>query len=195
MNPSFQQMLGLRVAPLLHFYAAQNLGGYQKIVKAALHNNANRVDSFTRMKRGFEFGMAIGAVFALQDAICGPNSAVGCMELALWAGPLISHLTTQTVSDETQGGGNFNNRFTDNQALLGFMIGAQWSYLVCQTCQLPTMLTLGGQLNFHGNPDNTSGRSPQFNFQYDGLFNTGTEALFWFGVSFQLNQLFSQLSR
>ena len=194
MNPTFQQMLGLRVAPLLHFYMGQNLSGYQKIVKTALHN-ANVIDSYTRMRRGFVAGIAVGAVFALQDAICGPNSLPGCMELAFWAGPLISTLSTQTVSDETQGGGNFNNRFTDHQTLLGFMIGAQWSYMVCQTCQLPTMLTLGGQLNFHGNPDTTSGRSPQFGFRYDGVFDTSAELLFWVGMSVQLNSLFAAAAR
>jgi hypothetical protein len=182
------------LTPILHFYAAQNLGGFSNVLAARLHQ-ANGNDSFVRFRRGFQAGMALGVAMALsQNGLCGFGSPEGCMDVTLWAGPLLATMATRVISDETGGGGQYN-AFTRNDTVLGAMLGMQFSYLVCASCQMPMYLTLGGQLNFTGRPDSAGGMTSPFNFDYDGRVRSYTEAMLWVGVAFQLDQLFRTLAR
>jgi hypothetical protein len=171
------------ITPILHFYAAQNLGGFFNVVDADLHPNAGS-DSFLRFRRGFQAGVALGVAMALNQAgLCGFGSPDGCMDLTLWAGPLLAAVATRVITDEN---GQFSS-FTRNDTLFGAMLGMQLSYLACATCQLPVYLTLGGQLNFTGRPDSAGGMA---NFDYEGRVRSYTEAMLWVGVAFQLDQVF-----
>jgi hypothetical protein len=177
------------VTPILHFYAAQNLGGFSNVVDANLHPNSG-TDTFVRFRRGFQAGMALGVALALnQSGLCGFGSPDGCVDLTLWAGPLLAAVAARVITDETGGGGQYNS-FTRNDTLFGAMLGMQLSYLACATCQLPMYLTLGGQLNFTGRPDSAGGMTAPFNFDYEGRVRSYTEAMLWVGVAFQLDQVF-----
>lgn len=178
------------LTPILHFYAAQNLGGFSNVVGADLHPNAGR-DSFVRFRRGFQAGVALGVAMALsQYGLCGFGASEGCMDVTLWVGPLLATMATRVISDEN---GQYNS-FTRNDTVLGAMLGMQFSYLVCASCQLPMYLTLGGQLNFTGRPDRAGGRSVSA-FDYDGGVRSYTEAMLWVGIAFQLDRIFRTLAR